>query len=476
MNFSITQTSESTNSDYNLTEINFNVRISDRERTFDEADNDINEMFISISETFRQKMDTNDKIRIVFYHDDFLESIDIPFVSKKNFTAKLLIDSFQNVIQSYKDSYTSSNNFKAKVQIQKIPTGRGRKGLGLKKKQKPYDKVIKLNNNIIQNATFCEIQKLCNRKNSVIQVENTDSLCLLRAVLIAIRYIQNAEDKVQYSKPNNSKLNNDVRNVCKKVSFPTSGSGIPEIINLELYFKEYCITVIDAYSPKQSKFIYRGLSNRFFIYLILTNSHYNVITSMPAFTDRSYYCNFCMVGWNDVDGHGCVNLCKCCKDFKCVEYYYDFENKDNLKCLKCNIIAKSQVCLQRHLDLLCDKRKLCEKCNSYTSKIHVCIDQHWCVKCKLVVDKSHKCFFPTTVKPDPDFEGLIVFDYEAISENGIHTPNLIIAEKICKNCYEKSLDQNCLQCQKICVDNNDVFCTWLFSQKNFLAIAHNAKG
>ena len=123
MNFTITQTSESSNLDYDLTQINYDIRINDRERTFDEANDDLNEMFISISETFRQKMEANDKIRIVFYHDDFLESIDIPFVSKKNLNAKLLIDSFQNVIQSYKDSYTSSNNFKASVQIQKIHTG-----------------------------------------------------------------------------------------------------------------------------------------------------------------------------------------------------------------------------------------------------------------------------------------------------------------------------------------------------------------
>ena len=32
------------------------------------------------------------------------------------------------------------------------------------------------------------------------------------------------------------------------------------------------------------------------------------------------------------------------------------------------------------------------------------------------------------------------------------------------------------KCQKIYVDNNDTFCKWLFSQKDFIALAHNAKG
>ena len=33
-----------------------------------------------------------------------------------------------------------------------------------------------------------------------------------------------------------------------------------------------------------------------------------------------------------------------------------------------------------------------------------------------------------------------------------------------------------INCEKICVDNNDTFCTWLFNQKDFIALAHNAKG
>jgi hypothetical protein len=64
-------------------------------------------MFTEITEHFGQKMNINDKIRIVFFHDDFTAAIEIPFVSRNKFTAKLIIDTFENTIQNYKSSYTS---------------------------------------------------------------------------------------------------------------------------------------------------------------------------------------------------------------------------------------------------------------------------------------------------------------------------------------------------------------------------------
>jgi hypothetical protein len=47
-------------------------------------------MFTEITEHFGQKMNINDKIRIVFFHDDFTAAIEIPFVSRNKFTAKLI--------------------------------------------------------------------------------------------------------------------------------------------------------------------------------------------------------------------------------------------------------------------------------------------------------------------------------------------------------------------------------------------------
>jgi glutathionylspermidine synthase len=55
MNFSITQSSESINSQYGLTQKNFIIKINDRERTFEDATEDIYQMFIEITEKFRRE-------------------------------------------------------------------------------------------------------------------------------------------------------------------------------------------------------------------------------------------------------------------------------------------------------------------------------------------------------------------------------------------------------------------------------------
>ena len=111
------------------------------------------------------------------------------------------------------------------------------------------------------------------------------------------------------------------------------------------------------------------------------------------------------------------------------------------------------------------------------SKIHICLNQKYCYKCKEVVEINHLCYMkqePPNKKEDK-FNGFIFFDYEAFVEKSVHVPNLIIAHKICINCIDK-LDMCKISCQKICVDNNDTFCKWLFAQEHFIALAHNAKG
>ena len=296
-------------------------------------------------------------------------------------------------------------------------------------------------------------------------------MCLLRAILIAIKYLENHDDKKEYSKPENKQIQMDIENIRKAINLPDTGCGIQELQQIEAFLEDYCITVLDGNAPKSCKYIYKGSKNKKFINICYTETHYNVINSMPAFMNVVYYCNYCRIGYNSAYVHNCIELCKCCKSFECQQ-----NNKYQLtKCKNCNIQAKSEKCLQRHYDIICNKRELCEKCNSYKSKKHVCIDQKYCVKCKIVVDFNHQCYIPINTKKDEKFEGYIFFDYEARDVNGVHEPNLVVAHKVCKNCIENDTRCN-IECQNICVNNNEEFCTWLFNQKNCIAIAHNAKG
>ena len=460
--FEIVEISRNLNPEFGLEQILYSIGFPDSQRTFAESHNDLNKMFDEIVKKFSEKMGSKDKIRIVFFHQDIFSCIFIPFVLKKDFSVELLTTTFENVVQSYKDLIVNYNNiFTANVQIQRMPAGRGRPVTTLVKKRKPYIKKIKLTG----------IQGYCNSKNTIINVINNDNMCLLRAILIAIKYVENHDDKKDYSHPENKQIKQDIETIRKALQLPESGCGIEEIKQIELFFEEYCITVFDGNAPKSCKYIYKGQKNKKFLNLCYTESHYNVINSMPAFLNVSYYCNYCRVGYDSAYLHNCEELCKCCKSFECNKRF----NNQIIKCKNCNINAKSEKCLQRHCDIICDKRELCDICKSYKTKKHVCLGQKYCVKCKLVVELDHQCYIPINTKKDEDFQGYIFFDYEAREVNGIHEPNLVIAHKVCKNCVENDTSCNIL-CQKICVNNNDEFCTWLFKQKNCIALAHNARG
>ena len=106
--------------------------------------------------------------------------------------------------------------------------------------------------------------------------------------------------------------------------------GIPEIKQIERYLKYYSISIMDGKKGfEEQKFYYKGPVNKYFIYLLFTESHYNVINSMKALLYVPYYCNHCKKGYKNNDDHSCTETCFCCKKQGCLKIL------ENLRCLKC---------------------------------------------------------------------------------------------------------------------------------------------
>lgn len=78
-----------------------------------------------------------------------------------------------------------------------------------------------------------------------------------------------------------------------------------------------------------------------------------------------------------------------------------------------------------------------------------------------------------------NIQGYIFFDNEATQENRFHKPNLVCALQVCLKCSD-FCDLTNINCSKKCGKkvflNNNSFCSWLFKQKYYTAIAHNMKG
>ena len=95
---------------------------------------------------------------------------------------------------------------------------------------------------------------------------------------------------------------------------------------------------------------------------------------------------------------------------------------------------------------------VCPHCHKWMSKQllkgHACSGKIHCKICKKIVDTPHQCYVqvkPTPKKKKKDLKTYIYFDFECTQENGIHIPNLCVAERVCQHC--DSLDSPCNHCQ-----------------------------
>ena len=64
--------------------------------------------------------------------------------------------------------------------------------------------------------------------------------------------------------------------------------------------------------------------------------------------------------------------------------------------------------------------------------------------------------------------------------DGMHIPNLIIADKMCFDCIDRwkvnEMRESCVNnCGIFNFNNNNDFCYWLLEQKNYTGFAHNLK-
>ena len=74
---------------------------------------------------------------------------------------------------------------------------------------------------------------------------------------------------------------NKTLDVAKKCRIENEPSGINEIKKLQVFFKDYQITLINNNGMINNEPIFVGELSKKFIYISFTGSHYNVIKSMP---------------------------------------------------------------------------------------------------------------------------------------------------------------------------------------------------
>ncbi len=332
-----------------------------------------------------------------------------------------------------------------------------------------------------------DLESYLESKRSVVRIRNKDDLCLARALVVAIANVDKDKRYKLLTNPRRPAQENAARELHQKAGVPLGPCGISEVKQFQKYLPEYEINIVSMdhgdsiIYPEQPS---DAETKR--IYLYLHNNHYDVITTMPGFLNRSYFCHKCRKSYNNAVNHLCKAMCKMCRALKCPF----IEPRD---CTDCGRMFKSQACYDRHKEPLgkgrsvCQQVKKCTKCGDsvivYNMAHHICAKTK-CRTCKELIDNkdkdTHQCYMRKPKERD-EYEGseesdetegngydqLMFFDYECRQESGVHEPNLCIVHNEMGDEWVFSGE-----------DMNSDFCKWLFvkEHKNHIFVAHNFQG
>ena len=317
------------------------------------------------------------------------------------------------------------------------------------------------------------------RKKSVITIKNDDSTCLARAIVTAVANI----NKTKWTKTQLKDGFNKSRNLQKDMTL--------EDVKTFANHLKIQINIVDNENFNELLFTSENEHDGQMIYLCKKGNHFDVITSMTGFLDKSYYFHTCKKSYKKRDCHRCPAKCIAC--FK----YFPKGNKCSgkvIECSDCNRIFFGQNCFDEHKrdrkikedaesKIVCKKVCKCKKCGriiTYGLENHICgfskcsncreycdMNEHRCFmvnkKCKggncVVCDEEKKCYSCKTRT-----DKYIFYDFETNQETGVHVVNWVDCEDFYGN--------------KNTFETIDEFCKFVFDAKNdgFTFIAHNSKG
>ena len=405
-------------------------------------------------------MNEKDQVRFVLRSTQLETPISLPFMPLRQLTPEHVFSQLERVIQSNQD-FRLNDTVAVDIIHVVAPEGSGRK-----------------------KRTILDIGEFLHKKRAVITIQNNDNLCLARALVTAIAKIEKDPRYKSLVKPQGRVQERKARELHELANVPLGPCGIPEVEMFQKHLTNYEINILSAdhdysfiYPPKPAP------SNAKPIYLYLHGGHYDVITTMPVFLGKVYFCHKCRRGYDHALAHRCPEMCQNCHSFTC------FVN-DPVECDQCNRRFNSKACYDRHKEpvgngrSVCKGVKKCLKCGNSVEvrkldpKNHMCGRK--CPTCKKLLDvaQEHKCYIQKEKvgeneekkeekKVRKQYNELLFFDLECTQEGGVHKANLCIV-------HNEAGDEQIFRGENTTVD----FCKWLFTvdHQGCIVVAHNFQG
>ena len=330
-----------------------------------------------------------------------------------------------------------------------------------------------------------------NMKKSVVKINNTDDLCVPRAIATGYFAVTEGLDSKNYDnakrgrKIQKEKAEELVERYNMLAEEPYQGGGF-SVEDLEIFedLTGCQITAIDgdnmlniaypeiesggSYKPPQdsSKCIYLYLSTKDGL------PHCDLINNnrVAGFFGKHYFCHMCKNCYSKKDLHSCLFKCKMCCKGDCPTISQDKSDiVYNIECSDCFRFFPNETCYNNHKGKVCNEIWKCQDCKKvmkrelFPPETHICGD-YLCENCKNVVHEDHQCYmFPHKVKDTS--EKYVFFDFEADISGATHEVMYSVSMKFDSE-------------EPIIHNDIDEFCEWAFSKENkgYTFIAHNGKG
>ena len=301
------------------------------------------------------------------------------------------------------------------------------------------------------------MENLIKQKNSVVQIINQDDLCCARTLALGIGRHEEISKNYKALRQTVRKQAIAAKLLHLHSGVPEGPCGIAELKKFQEYLKDrYRIIVCYGGSGfKCEAFAEPGKPE---IYLLHSDDHYHLITSMAGFLNTSYFCSKCLKGYDNVGKHKCSknkDFCTSCRQDKCLDH---LEGKEApIHCKDCNLMFKGPSCFSNHKTFtiaghqcegksVCDTVKACHQCNKFlknTKEIqyHRC-GYIRCPHCKKYVDyQQHKCYIQTTAQEEackkrkrPTYDITVEGDEESDEEEEGEEPTSLEEQLIAEQC------------------------------------------
>ena len=371
-------------------------------------------------------LNVSDQIRFVIQSPQLNNPISLPFMPLKELTPRRLMFEIERVLQSHEE-FVLGDDIHINLIHVKMPSGSGK-----------------------ENWKRCgvNLKTRLSRKHRIVTIKNKDELCAARAIVTAIAKLKGFPNYRSYVEGRSAQRTMAL-NFHHSAGVPLTPCGIKEMKLFQAALPWYQLVVVSG--DHFNAIIYKGPETEKSIYLYYHDEHHDVITSMPAFLGRAYFCLTCEKGYNTEDwrNHSCENKCKCCHYTTCPN---QGEVGSWILCAQCRRMFKGPECFENHKRVgvkggksVCQTYSKCQKCGKVSERSQ---GDHKCgeVRCPTCQEygnpETHRCFMkPRKVKKrkrgrsdDEEEEEeekkkktkFLFFDFECIQETGVHVPNLVV--------------------------------------------------